>query len=107
MGAVTSARDVMDHGRELAINCVEQSQAVSSALNTMSSNVASIEQMNLGIAAETEQQRASMHEINRNMDDVNNVADTTADTTQQLQQGRKALEQALDQVEAKMGQFRL
>jgi len=104
---VTSARDVMDHGRELAINCVEQSQAVSSALNTMSSNVASIEQMNLGIAAETEQQRASMHEINRNMDDVNNVADTTADTTQQLQQGRKALEQALDQVEAKMGQFRL
>ncbi len=104
---VESARGVMDQGRELAINCVEQSQAVSLALTAMSDNVAAIEQMNLGIAAETEQQKASMQEINSNVEHVNNVADQTADTTRQLQQGRTALEQALQDVEDRMAQFQL
>lgn len=104
---VTTARGVMDQGRALAIDCVEQSQAVSEALVNMSENVASIEHMNLGIAAETEQQRASMHEINGNMCHVNDVADQTADTAHQLQQGRAQLEQALARVEATMAQFKL
>ncbi|MCV6588234.1 MAG: methyl-accepting chemotaxis protein [Marinobacterium sp.] len=104
---VQDARQVMDQGRELAIHCVEQSQAVSSALTTMGGNVDAIEQMNQEIAVETEQQRASMQEINRNVDNVNQVADETAGITRQLQQGRQALEQALQQVESRMAQFRL
>jgi len=104
---VETARSVMDQGRELAISCVEQSQAVSQALIAMSGNVNSIEQMNLGIASGTEQQRASMLEINKNVESVNLVADDTARTTHQLQQGRQALEQALNQVEERMGQFQL
>lgn len=104
---VGSARAVMDQGRELAIHCVKQSQAVSRALADMSGNVNAIEQMNMGIATETEQQRAGMQEINRNVDNVNEVADNTASTTHQLQQGRQALEQALQRVEARMAQFRL
>lgn len=104
---VETARTVMDQGRELAICCVEQSQAVSKALTAMSGNVNSIEQMNQGIAAGTEQQRASMLEINQNVENVNQVADNTASTTKQLQQGRVALEQALYQVEERMAQFQL
>jgi len=104
---VENARGVMDEGRELAISCVEQSQAVSRALTTMSDSVVSIEQMNLGIAADTEQQRQSMQEINQNVEQVNSVADQTAGTTRELQQGRSELEQALAEVENRMAQFRL
>ncbi len=104
---VDDSKGVMDRGRNLAICCVEQSNEVAQALNSMNEGVSVIEQMNLSIAAETEQQRQSMHSINSNMDQVNQVADKTECTTQELQNQRSDLESALAEVEAKMGQFRL
>lgn len=104
---VDDSKGVMDRGRTLAISCVEQSQEVADALNSMSNGIGIISTMNMNIAAETEQQRQSMADINRNMEDINQVADQTSDTTQALQQGRSELENALQQVENKMAQFKL
>ena len=104
---VQSAREVMDQGRELAERCVAQSEVVSQALNSMSGNVSAIEAMNNDIANEIEQQRTSMMEINKNVENINEVADQTSETTTQLQDGRYALENALSQVEGRMSQFRL
>ena len=104
---VGEARDVMDQGSALAVTCVDQSNAVSTALNQISTNVTTIEQMNLDIDAETEQQRASMEQINGYMASVSQVADETADTANELHHGRGQLELALGKVNERMAQFML
>ncbi|MBN3561098.1 methyl-accepting chemotaxis protein [Aliamphritea spongicola] len=104
---VKNTRTVMDQGQQLALECVSKSQAVSDALQSMAENAAAIESINLGISSETEQQRTSMQEINSHMSNVSTVADQTEGVTHSLQDGRKALEEALSKVSGNMAQFKL
>ena len=104
---VDAAREVMEQGRELALNCVTQSNDVSVALNQIGDSISIIEQMNLSIADETEQQQHSMGQINDHMSSINQVADNTATTTDSLKSGQSLLDKALNQVTLSMSQFKL
>lgn len=106
-GKVEQSRQVMERGRQLASQCVEQSMEVSGALSAMSQNIQHIEQMNLSIAEETEQQRQVMQSISQNMTRVNQVANDTQSASEEMQNSRLQLDQALSHVEGKMAQFRM
>ncbi|MBB1488708.1 methyl-accepting chemotaxis protein [Oceanospirillum sediminis] len=106
-GKVGESRQVMERGRDLAISCVEQSQSVSEALTKMNEGINQIEQMNLSIAAETEQQRQAMVSINANMEQVNQVADDTQCVSRNMQSSQGELDSALGLVEQKMRQFKM
>lgn len=104
---VDSARDVMENGRELAVNCIEQSNSVTNSLKSVGDKVSDIEDMNLVIADQTQQQSDDMSNINEQMTDINQVALATESRTDELSSARLKLANALTKVEDNMAQFKL
>lgn len=104
---VDGAREVMEGSRDLAANCVEQSDGVTTALNLISSNMQKIERMNLDIAEQTLQQSQGMHQAEKSMQQVNQVAVATQENAAALSERKEKLMQALLAVEKQIGQFTL
>ena len=104
---VDSARDVMEHGRTLAVNCVEQSEKVNDSLNLVGEKIQNIASMNTSIADQTQAQSHGMDTISTHMADVKDVACAADKRTNELQSVRLQLAESLVNVEDYMGQFRL
>ena len=106
-GRVNHARDVMQSGSELAVECVEQSDAVSQSLKHVDESIASIALMSTDIANQTEQQTIRIGQVHGHLGEVSSIADETSDTADALENDRAKLQQALDLVGERMAQFRL
>ena len=69
---------VMDEGRKQARASVEQAASAGDSLRTITSVVVSINDMNTQIASAAEEQSAVAEEMNRNIVNINQVAEETA-----------------------------
>lgn len=104
---VSSARNVMEHGRDLALRCVEQSGEVNESLNAVGIKVQEISDINGTIATQSHEQTSTMQNIGDRMALVNTVASETEQRTADLQEVREQLAEALTAVECYMSEFRL
>ncbi|WCE28872.1 HAMP domain-containing methyl-accepting chemotaxis protein [Vibrio sp. SCSIO 43137] len=67
--------EAMGEGKDQADKCVEQAQDASSALHAITNSISIINDMNMQIASASEQQSAVAEEINKNVDNVKQVAE--------------------------------
>jgi methyl-accepting chemotaxis protein len=74
---------VMDASRSSVNQCVSQAAEAGGALNTITSRVGVIDQMNAQIAAAAEEQSAVAEEINRNIVNISRVTDESAEAAKQ------------------------
>ena len=73
----------MDIGNEQVENCVAQAQKAGESLDRISEIVTMISNMNIQIASATEEQNSVSEEMNRNVVNINNVADKNEANSQQ------------------------
>ena len=73
----------MEQGQIKARTSVDKAESVSASLDTITRAIASITDMNLQIASAAEQQTAVSEEINRNVLNINQVANEAAENTRQ------------------------
>lgn len=67
--------EAMSEGKDQADKCVGQAQDASSALHAITHSISIINDMNMQIASASEQQSAVAEEINKNVDNVKQVAE--------------------------------
>jgi len=75
---------VMEEGREQARTGVEQASLAGQSLNEITQSVSTINDMNTQIASAAEEQSKVAEEINRNVVNISQVADETADIVSQV-----------------------
>ncbi len=73
------AVQVMSHSRVNTKNCVEQAAQAGSALDTITNQVALIDQMNQQIATAAAEQGSVAEEINRNVDSISQITNESAE----------------------------
>lgn len=79
-----NAVNVMETGRQLAQNGVEQASMAGQSLQSITQSVATINDMNTQIAGAAEEQSKVAEEINRNVVNISQVADETANNVSQV-----------------------
>jgi methyl-accepting chemotaxis protein len=84
---------VMDASRASVNQCVTQAAEAGGALNTITSRVGVIDQMNAQIAAAAEEQSAVAEEINRNIVNISRVTDESAEAAKQTSSASEQLAQ--------------
>lgn len=70
---------VMENSTKVATATVSKAQNAETSLNTITQSVEAIMQLNIQVATATEEQSAVVTEINRNIAQINEVAESTAD----------------------------
>ena len=86
-----AAVKVMQQGRAQASSSVEQAQMAGTSLSTITGAVTRITDMNTQIASAAEQQSAVAEEINRNVVNINGVADQVTLGATQIDQASQEL----------------
>lgn len=88
---------VMNSSRASVTKCVSQAAEAGSALNTITSRVGVIDQMNSQIASAAEEQTTVAEEINRNIVNISRVTDESAEAAKQtLVAGQQLAQVAAD-----------
>lgn len=104
------ARDAvtaMQSGTKQAQASVQQAGEAGSSLEEITSAVADISHMNTQIASASQQQGAVAEEINKNIVNISNVAEDTANGTEDLARSSVALAQLATELQGMVAQFKI
>ena len=99
------AVDAMESGKESAAKSVEQIQLVGSAFEDISSGVGQISDMNMQVAAASEEQSMVSEEINRNVVNIMDVANDTHASAQDTADASHQLTELAHEMELLVQQF--
>ncbi|AOV15879.1 hypothetical protein BJI67_01260 [Acidihalobacter aeolianus] len=86
---------------------VEQASQARGSLDSITTSVASISDMNTHIATAATQQQSVAQEIDRNVVAINEIAEETAAGTQQLESASRQLADIAQRLQAQIGHFRI
>ncbi|SFD14109.1 methyl-accepting chemotaxis protein [Thiohalospira halophila DSM 15071] len=103
----SEAVQVMESGRSQATESTEQAGHARESLTAIQGSVSTITDMNQQIASAAEEQSATAEEINRNVTNITQVAEETASGADELNRASEQLKQLSEQLEARLGQFRM
>ena len=101
------AVQAMQNGQNKARQTVDEANQADQALHNIRHAVDTIMAMNTQIASATEQQTAVAHEINRNLVAIHDVAVTTQEAVNHIDQSSHSLAQIVVQLLSMTGRFRL
>ena len=104
-----SARAVsaMAEGHSQSLAVVNQADKANEALGQITSHITQISDMNIQVATATEEQSSVVGEINRNVEDINQLTMETADIAHQLTASSRSLQQLSGELDQLVGNFRL
>ncbi|UBO74517.1 methyl-accepting chemotaxis protein [Aeromonas rivuli] len=104
-----SARAVsaMAEGRSQSLAVVAQADKANEALGHITSHITQISDMNIQVATATEEQSSVVGEINRNVEDINQLTMETTDIAHRLTDSSRGLQQLSGQLDKLVGNFRL
>ena len=104
-----SARAVsaMAQGRNQSLRVVTQADEANGALDQITGHITQISDMNIQVATATEEQSSVVGEINRNVEDINQLTTETADIAHQLTASSRSLQQLSGELDKLVGNFRL
>ena len=104
-----SARAVsaMAQGRNQSQAVVGQADEANAALGQITGHITQISDMNIQVATATEEQSSVVGEINRNVEDINQLTMETADIAHQLTESSRSLQQLSGELDKLVGNFRL
>ncbi|WP_349920832.1 methyl-accepting chemotaxis protein [Aeromonas veronii] len=104
-----SARAVsaMAQGRNQSQAVVNQADEANAALGQITGHITQISDMNIQVATATEEQSSVVGEINRNVEDINQLTMETADIAHQLTASSRSLQQLSGELDKLVGNFRL
>ncbi|MCR3892318.1 methyl-accepting chemotaxis protein [Aeromonas caviae] len=104
-----SARAVsaMAQGRNQSLRVVTQADEANGALDQITGHITKISDMNIQVATATEEQSSVVGEINRNVEDINQLTMETADIAHQLTESSRSLQQLSGELDKLVGNFRL
>jgi methyl-accepting chemotaxis protein len=104
-----SARAVsaMAEGHNQSLAVVNQADAANEALGQITAHITQISDMNIQVATATEEQSSVVGEINRNVEDINQLTMETADIAHQLTASSRSLQQLSSELDQLVGNFRL
>jgi methyl-accepting chemotaxis protein len=100
------AVDVMNKGQEQAVSGVEQVSKANEALNQITSSVTIISDMNIYIASATEEQNAVADNINLNIININELADQSVESSQQISLAGADLAELASKLQELVEQFK-
>lgn len=95
----------MEQSHQLARQCVTQANVARDALEEIISAVSSINDMNIHIAGAAEEQGAVAVEINKNIDNINEIAQHSSDAAQQNLDTSRSLAQLASELQAIVNTF--
>jgi methyl-accepting chemotaxis protein len=101
------AVQVMEVSKQKSEHGVAQATAAAEALNTINQAVERINTMNTQIASAAEEQSTVTEEINRNIVNINNVAEQTSEGSKQAAQASDDLARLAEQLKKLVGQFKV
>jgi methyl-accepting chemotaxis protein len=101
-----NAVQVMEHSKTRTKACVENTRQAGHSLNKITESVASISDINHQIAAATDEQIATIEEIRRNVDNINQQVDVTALGSQETARNSESTSTLTEQVKFLIGQFK-
>jgi methyl-accepting chemotaxis protein len=102
----STAVNVMEQGRRVAEQSVQEASSAGTALAAITRAIASINDMNAQIASATEQQSAVAHEIDRNIVNIAAVAETTASQADANARRSRELAQLGHRLKQQVSQYR-
>lgn len=97
----------MEAGRNSAKDGVEQAAKAGTSLDTITTAVSTISDMNIQIASAAEEQSAVAEEINRNIATISESADNTANGAQQTAQAGEELARLSAELQTLVSQFKV
>ena len=101
--AVTAMEQSRNRSRE-GVQAVDEA---SNSLSGISQQIASISDMNIQVAAATEEQSTVVEDINRNVTEINDITQRTAQTAQAAAQASKALNQLASRLDTLVARFKV
>jgi len=104
---VQAAVNVMDNGRAQAGRSVEQAAIAEQSLSSIANAVAKISDMNIQIASAAEEQSAVTEEINRNVNSIVEVAQSTKGCADLTDAARDQLVSLAENLTVKMSRYRV
>ena len=102
-----NAVTAMEAGREKATVGVEQTKQAGEALAAITRAVSTISEMNLQIASAAEEQSATTEEMNKNIININQLADETANSADQSTAASAELSKLASDLQNLVGQFKI
>lgn len=101
------AVNAMESGKEQAQQTVEQASQAETALNEISTAVAQINEMNAHIAQSSRQQGEVAEEINKNIVNITQVADDSANGADQLSSASQEMANLAVNLESQVSHFKI
>ncbi len=98
---------VMETGRQKASIGVEQTKQASEALAAITRAVSTINEMNIQIASAAEEQSATTEEMNKNIININQLADETANSASQSTKASTELSRLATDLQSLVNQFKI
>lgn len=101
------AVSAMSQGRNRSLSVVSQADEANGALGQITTFITQINDMNIHVATATEEQSSVVNEVNRNVEDINQLTMETADIANQLTESSLCLQQLSVELDKLVGIFRL
>ena len=101
------AVSAMEQSRNRSREGVQAVDEASNSLSGISQQIASISDMNIQVAAATEEQSTVVEDINRNVTEINDITQRTAQTAQAAAQASKALNQLANRLDTLVARFKV
>lgn len=102
-----SAVNAMHDGSERAETSVSTANAAGASFNAINDSISHIADMNTQIAAATEQQTATMQEIDRNVVGIHTAHERTLEAAESTARSEKQLHEVVEALNALVGQFKI
>lgn len=102
-----NAVNLMATSKEKALKTVSQASEADTALVRIASAVSTINEMNTQIATAATQQSTVAEDINKNVDTINAVSESTADSAQKTAQSSHTLSELADNLQNLVSNFRV
>ena len=101
------AVDVMERGRLMTDETVEQANKAGEALQTITTAVGTITNMTAQVASAAEEQNAVAEEVNSSVVNISNLANETSEGTQHSNSAAEQLARLADQLQQAVSRFRV
>ncbi|RUO63844.1 methyl-accepting chemotaxis protein [Pseudidiomarina planktonica] len=105
--ATQNAVKAMEVGQRDASNSVEQAQKAGASLQSITSAVAEINDMNAHIASAAEEQSTVTEEINKNISTISSISDQSAESSLQVKDASDSLAKLAADLQREVGQFKV
>lgn len=103
----SEAKEMMELGRAGAHECADKNQELAQALEQILSSVTEIRQTNTTVREHTQQQESAIQHMNSYLTNIVEVADQTANGSEQLQQNSRNVVGSISDVKLAVSEFRV